>query len=47
MKLIFLPVNQCWAFTFGGGDLVSLNGRRLFATKKEALAAAQELGITL
>jgi hypothetical protein len=46
MKLVFLPANRVWAFAFGD-SLVPLNGRTLFATKKEALAAAQELGIEL
>ena len=46
MRLVFLPVNRVWAFAFGD-SLVPLNGRTLFATKKEALAAAQELGIEL
>lgn len=52
MKIVFLPANQRWAFTFGPhintADLVRMgDGPLFFETRREAVDAALAQGLTL
>ena len=48
MRLAFLPINQAWAFLFGNdiatAQIISMDGAYLFASRKDAVAAAQPPG---
>jgi hypothetical protein len=49
MRLVFLPVNQRYVFTFGrdGNPTTLAEEDRFFATKADALAAARRKGLTV
>ena len=49
LNLRFLPVNQAWAWIFGNNpstmQIISVDGRRLFESRKSALDAARRVGM--
>lgn len=52
MRLVRLPANDAWAFTLGdaiNSPLVrlDLDGRLLFPSREEAVAAAAEAGLSV
>jgi hypothetical protein len=47
MNLVFLPVNQAYAFIFGDSTLQISGEPRFFQTKREAIEAAKRHGLSV
>jgi len=47
IQLHYLPVGNAWAFIFGDGYIVALDGKRLFSSREEAVWYAREMKLSV
>ncbi len=45
MRIEYLPVNQRWVVVFGDGQLLDLDGQRLFETRDDLIVALRYAGL--